>query len=113
MRWWWRGVDGGGSAAFGGTAATYSGANGNWNVAGNWTPAVVPLDGGGVVYDVTIPSGVTVTYNVGGTNQINTLAMGTATLNLQTNDNVVVLNGGNVTASTVTAAGSEFQRVGT
>ena len=97
-----------GTAACGGTAATYSGANGNWNVAGNWTPAVVPLDGGGVVYDVTIPSGVTVAYNVAGTNQINTLAMGTATLNLQTNDNVVVLNGGNVMASTVTAAGASF-----
>src|SRR5690242_9704067 len=60
-----------GPAAFGGTLATYSGANGNWNVAANWTPAVVPVDGGGTVYDVAIPSGKTVAYNVAGTNAIN------------------------------------------
>jgi hypothetical protein len=49
-------------------------ANGSWNVAGNWSPAGVPSNGGGNLFLVSILSGAMVTLD--GNATISALALG-------------------------------------
>jgi hypothetical protein len=47
-------------AAFAATVSeSWNGGTGNWSTAGDWTPATVPNNSGGNVFDVTIDSGGT------------------------------------------------------
>ncbi len=89
-----------GAAARAGTPAVYSGTSGNWNVGSKWlTNPTVPLDGGGNLYDVSI-SNVSVTYNVAGSNAVESLGLTGATLSLSSGDSLSVVNG--LTASKLT-----------
>jgi filamentous hemagglutinin family protein len=66
------GVSGAGTITQRASVAWTSGASGNWSTASNWAGGAIP-DGANVAA-VTIPSGVTVTYDSGaGTTTLNTL----------------------------------------
>src|SRR5690348_15147450 len=100
-----------------GADLVWIGGTGNWNVAGNWSPAVVPTatdnawitnDG---AYSVTVPAGSTATVGsltLGGASGSQTLAIDRATLTLN-GDSRVNANGQLawlVSQSIVTGAGN-------
>jgi len=90
------------------------GDNVNWGDPFNWDKDVVPVNLGTVTFNVTIPAGKTVTYNVPGDSQINNFTLGDsgssdAQLIISTDCNLEVLgtadiyelingNGGNFTS---------------
>src|SRR4051812_30720088 len=98
-----------GAWALGATPANYTGSNnGNWSLATNWsTNPTVPLNSGPATYDVTI-NGKSVTFNVSGSNAINSLGLTSATLKLNAGDNLSVVSGLTASVSTVNAIGSAF-----
>jgi len=89
-----------------GTSSTYVGLNGNWNVGANWsTNPVVPLNSGGTTFDAFIV-GRAVTYNISGSNAVDSLTLSGATLTLTppaVNFSMGLLS---ATASTISLTGS-------
>jgi hypothetical protein len=93
---------------FADTAATYTGSNGNWGTASNWsTNPVVPINSVGENFAVTLGS-ETVAYNLPGSGQIDSLAMTLGTLNLNAGCNLAVLDGGALNQSNITANNASF-----
>ena len=90
-------------------SSSYSGANnGNWSVGTNWTPAGAPINNGTNQFDVTISSISNVNFDVSGSNNINSLAMTSAGLTLNSGTGLTVLNSGSLTGSGVTANNAAF-----
>jgi hypothetical protein len=93
----------GGSRSQAQTAVSWTGSSsGNWNTASDWSGGVVPNNGGGKTYNVTIaPStGQTVSLNLGVT--ITDLTLGATsgsavTLQSVASDSLAVANGGSLT----------------
>jgi len=80
------------------TAVSWLPGSGNWNNAGFWSGGVVPNNGGGKTYNVTISNGVTetVTLNLGVT--ISDLTLGaSATLQSVASDSLTIATGGTLT----------------
>src|SRR5579864_4872107 len=77
------------------TSVNWNGGNGNWSTAGDWSGGVVPNNGGGKTYNVTISNGTTetVTLNLGVT--ISDLTLGTsATLQSSGSNSLTIASGG-------------------
>lgn len=51
---------------------------GNYNEPANWSPAVVPINGGGKTYVVEIPANAQVSYDVSGTGQVDAFRLAQA-----------------------------------
>jgi len=82
------------------TAVSWNGGSGNWNTPSDWSGGVVPNNGGGKTYNVTISNGEpeTVTLNLGVT--ISDLTLGTsAILQSSQNDSLTIASGGTLTNS--------------
>src|ERR1022692_471429 len=82
------------------TAVSWNGGTGNWNKAADWSGGVVPNNGGGHTYNVTISNGETetVTLNLGVT--ISDLTLGaSATLQSAVNDSLTLASGGTLSNS--------------
>jgi fibronectin-binding autotransporter adhesin len=82
------------------TVDNWNGGNGDWNTAGDWSTGVVPNNGGGKTYNVTISNGEaeTVTLNLGVT--ISDLTLGaSATLQSSGSDSLTIASGGTFTNS--------------
>ena len=82
------------------TAVSWNGGSGNWNTAGDWSGGVVPNNGGGKTYNVTISNGTSeiVTLNLGVT--ISDLTLGTsATLQSSGSNSLTIASGGTFTNS--------------
>lgn len=79
------------------TAVSWNGGIGNWNTAADWSGGVVPNNGGGKAYDVTISNNnPTVTLNLGVT--ISDLTLGsTATLQSAANNSLTIAGNGTLT----------------
>src|ERR1700689_5311653 len=64
------------------TAVSWTGTTGNWNLGSNWSGGVVPNNGGGKTYNVTVGSGAaaeTITLNLNAT--VSDLTLGTTSGN--------------------------------
>jgi autotransporter-associated beta strand protein len=95
------------SAALAGSPASYTGANGNWSSAANWsTNPNVPINGA-VTYDVAI-NGKIVTYDVPGSNSVDTLLLTNSTLTLTATHNLSAINAFAASGSTINAQGATF-----
>src|SRR5579863_223275 len=82
------------------TAVSWNGGSGNWNTGADWSGGVVPNNGGGKTYNVTISNGEaeTVTLNLGVT--VSDLTLGTSALLQSTaNDSLTIASGGTLTNS--------------
>lgn len=80
------------------TAVSWNGGSGNWNTPGDWGGGVVPNNGGGKTYAVTISNGEaeTVTLNLDVT--VSDLTLGTsATLQSAASDSLTIASGGTLT----------------
>lgn len=80
------------------TNVTWDGGNGNWNTPSEWSGGVVPNNGGGKTYNVTISNNKpeTVTLNLGVT--ISDLTLGSqATLQSAQGDSLTIASGGTLT----------------
>ncbi len=80
------------------TAVSWNGGNGNWNTASDWSTGVVPNNGSGKTYNVTISNGEaeTVTLNLGVT--VSDLTLGaSATLQSSGSDSLTIASGGTLT----------------
>jgi len=80
------------------TVVTWNGGNGNWNTPADWSGGVVPNNGGGKTYNVTISNGTaeTVTLNLGVT--ISDLTLGpSATLQSSGSNSLTIASGGTFT----------------
>ena len=78
------------------TAVSWNGGSGNWNTASDWSGGVVPNNGGGNTYNVTISNNnPNVTLNLGVT--ISDLTLGSsATLQSAANDSLTIASGGSL-----------------
>jgi fibronectin-binding autotransporter adhesin len=88
------------------TAVNWTGSSsGNWNTASDWSGGVVPNNGGGKTYNVTINPGTaqTVSLNLGAT--VTDLTLGSAsggasaTLQSVASDSLTIASGGNLTVA--------------
>jgi fibronectin-binding autotransporter adhesin len=82
------------------TDVTWNGGSGNWNTAGDWSGGVVPNNGSGKTYAVTISNGEaeTVTLNLSAT--VSDLTLGSeATLQSAAGDSLTIASGGTLTNS--------------
>src|ERR1700680_2302014 len=82
------------------TAVGWTGGNGGWNTGTDWSGGVVPNNGGGKTFNVTISNGTseTVTLDLGVT--ISDLTLGTlATLQSSGNNSLTIATGGTFTNS--------------
>jgi fibronectin-binding autotransporter adhesin len=82
------------------TNVTWNGGSGNWSAGGDWSGGVVPNNGAGKTYNVTISNGEaeTVTLNLGVT--ISDLTLGSAaTLQSAAGDSLTIASGGTLTNS--------------
>src|ERR1700730_10330622 len=82
------------------TAVSWNGGSGNWSASADWSGGVVPNNGGGKTYNVTISNGTaeTVTLDLGVT--ISDLTLGTsATLQSSVNNSLTIATGGTFTNS--------------
>jgi fibronectin-binding autotransporter adhesin len=82
------------------TAVSWNGGNGGWNTGTDWSGGVVPNNGGGKTYNVTISNGTaeTVTLDLGVT--ISDLTLGTsATLQSSASNSLTIASGGTFTNS--------------
>ncbi len=82
------------------TSVNWNGGNGNWTTASDWSGGVVPNNGGGKTYNVTISNGTaeTVTLDLGVT--ISDLTLGTsAILQSSGNNSLTIAGGGTFTNS--------------
>src|ERR1700691_1251000 len=85
------------------TAVSWTGGTGDWNLGSNWSGGVVPNNGGGKTYNVTVGSGSaqeTVTLNLNTT--ISDLTLGTTsgsgvTLQSVASDSLAIASGGALT----------------
>jgi fibronectin-binding autotransporter adhesin len=80
------------------TDVSWNGGSGNWNTPGDWSGGVVPNNGSGKTYDVTISNGEaeTVTLNLGVT--ISDLTLGAdAILQSAQGDSLAIASGGTLT----------------
>jgi hypothetical protein len=85
------------------TAVSWTGGTGNWNLGSNWSGGVVPNNGDGKTYNVTVGSGTaaeTVTLNLGAT--VSDLTLGTTsgngvTLQSVASDSLTLASGGSLT----------------
>ena len=80
------------------TAVNWNGGNGNWSASADWSGGVVPNNGGGKTYNVTISNGTaeTVTLDLGVT--ISDLTLGTsAILQSSGNNSLTIASGGTFT----------------
>ncbi|MCZ6836449.1 MAG: hypothetical protein O7G85_11800, partial [Planctomycetota bacterium] len=65
------------------TAIWVGGTDSNWSTAANWNEGLIPINIDTIFFNVTIPSGFTVNFDVTtGTGQIKTLTLGNSTLNI-------------------------------
>ena len=84
---------------------------GNYNEPANWSPAVVPLNGGGKTYVVEIPANAAVNYDVTGASQVDAFRLAqAATFTLDGTrefavQGISIING----PLTVTGAGAVFE----
>ena len=82
------------------TAVSWNGGSGNWNTPADWSGGVVPNNGGGKTYNVTISNGKaeTVTLNMGVT--LSDLTVGSsAVLQSGAGDSLNLASGGTFTNS--------------
>ena len=82
------------------TGVNWNGGSGNWSASADWSGGVVPNNGGGKTYNVTIGNGTaeTVTLDLGVT--ISDLTLGTsATLQSSGNNSLTIASGGTFTNS--------------
>jgi fibronectin-binding autotransporter adhesin len=85
------------------TAVSWTGTTGNWNLGSNWSGGVVPNNGGGKTYNVTVGSGAaaeTITLNLNAT--VSDLTLGTTsgndvTLQSTAGDSLTLASGGSLT----------------
>ncbi|MCB1129399.1 MAG: hypothetical protein KDM81_23055, partial [Verrucomicrobiae bacterium] len=86
---------------------------GTYNEPANWSPAVVPLNGGGNTYVVEIPANAQVSYDVSGTGQVDSFRLAqAATFTLDGTrefavQGISIING----PVTATGAGAVFESV--
>lgn len=62
-----------GGALWGQVVATYTGPNGNWSNPANWDVGVVPINNGPNTYNVIVPAGKIITFDIPGANTISGL----------------------------------------
>jgi hypothetical protein len=82
------------------TNVTWKGGNGNWNTPGDWSGGVVPDNGGGKSYNVTISNGEaeTIALNLNAT--VSDLTLGNlATLQSVAGDSLTIASGGTLSNS--------------
>ena len=82
------------------TAVNWIGASsGNWSTSSDWSGGVVPNNGGGNTYNVTInpSSDQTISLNLGAT--VSDLTLGSAMLQSVAGDSLTIANGGNLTVN--------------
>src|SRR5271157_3305309 len=58
------------------TNVSWNGGNGNWNTPGDWSGGVVPNNGGGKTYNVTISNGEAETVNLNLSTTVSDLTLG-------------------------------------
>ena len=99
------------------TPVTYTGPNGgNWSDPANWTGnnGMVPINGGGDTYAVTIPASKSVNFNLTGDDpEISSLTMeSSSTLTLVNSSDGLTTLGSSVLRGTISATGVTFQATG-
>jgi hypothetical protein len=83
------------------TAVNWTGSgNGNWNTGSDWSGGVVPNNGGGKTYNVTINPGPSETVTLNLNTTISDLTLGTAaTLQSAAGDSLTIASGGSLSNS--------------
>jgi fibronectin-binding autotransporter adhesin len=82
------------------TSVSWNGGNGNWNTPGDWSGGVVPNNGGGKAYNVTISNGKTETVTLNLNATVSDLTMGSlATLQSAAGDSLTIASGGTLSNS--------------
>jgi hypothetical protein len=82
------------------TNVTWDGGNGNWNTPGDWSGGVVPNNGGGKTYNVTISNGEAETVSLNLNATVSDLTLGSlATLQSVAGDSLTIAGGGTLSNS--------------
>ncbi|MBM3881077.1 MAG: hypothetical protein FJ387_15375 [Verrucomicrobia bacterium] len=103
----WLAGSAGPSRAFAQTA-TWTGGNAfkNYSVAGNWNPAVVPLNGAGANYTVIVPDNNSLVYDVAGHGMVEALSFGAGSVLRLTNHFGLEVSGPALVKGVIEAAGN-------
>src|SRR5271169_4088343 len=82
------------------TNVTWDGGGGNWNTPGDWSGGVVPNNGGGRTYNVTISNGEAETVSLNLNATVSDLTLGSlATLQSVAGDSLSIASGGTLSNS--------------